>query len=73
MKTLCSQRECMEFGCAFPDCLDDESKAMVEKCAGCRKIVDGKMYPSHDGSSRCESGSIASGGNKSHCSCDVCF
>ena len=29
--------------------------------------------PSHSGSSRCESGSIASGGDNSHCSCDVCF
>ena len=29
--------------------------------------------PSHNGSKSCESGSIASGGNKSHCTCDTCF
>ena len=29
--------------------------------------------PSHDGSRNCESGSIASGGNRAHCSCDACF
>ena len=29
--------------------------------------------PSKNGSARCESGSIASGGNKAHCSCDICF
>ena len=29
--------------------------------------------PSYKGSPRCESGSIASGGNRSHCSCDICF
>jgi len=26
-----------------------------------------------NGSKQCKSGSIASGGNKKHCSCDVCF
>lgn len=29
--------------------------------------------PSHDGSPRCQSGSIASGGKNAHCSCGVCF
>jgi len=63
----------MEFGCAYPDCLDDESKALAEKCAICREIIDGTRHPSHNGSSDCESGSIASGGDKEHCHCDVCF
>ena len=31
------------------------------------------LKPSHNGSRRCESGSIASGGTKAHCSCDLCF
>jgi hypothetical protein len=31
------------------------------------------MKPSHCGSKRCESGSIASGGTHSHCSCGTCF
>lgn len=29
--------------------------------------------PSHLGSPSCESGSIASGGYRSHCTCDTCF
>jgi hypothetical protein len=40
----------------------------------CRLCVEwGRNGPSHDGSTRCESGSIASGGTNSHCACDVCF
>jgi len=40
----------------------------------CRICADPRSFkPSHDGSKRCESGSIASGGNRSHCSCDTCF
>lgn len=29
--------------------------------------------PSHSGSPSCESGSLASGGHRAHCSCDTCF
>lgn len=29
--------------------------------------------PTYAGSPRCQSGSIASGGDRAHCSCDVCF
>jgi hypothetical protein len=29
--------------------------------------------PTKNGSLRCESGSVASGGNKTFCSCDICF
>ncbi len=39
-------------------------------CPSCKNTG---MQPSHTGSRRCESGSIASGGLKSHCSCDSCF
>ena len=39
----------------------------------CRICLRHEWGPSHDGSKRCESGSIASGGNRSHCSCDICF
>lgn len=38
-------------------------------CSGCRD----KSGPSHDGSVRCKSGSIASGGKNAHCSCDTCY
>jgi len=70
MKTLCTEIECIETGCSFPDCLDQESREMYDNCQTCQ--YEG-MKPSHDGSNNCESGSIASGGNKSHCTCDVCF
>lgn len=46
------------------------SKYGKQECEGCKR--EG-MYPSHNGSSMCKSGSIASGGNKAHCTCDVCF
>ncbi len=41
-------------------------------CPACREQGLG-MGPSHQGSPRCESGALASGGDRSHCSCDVCF
>jgi hypothetical protein len=41
-----------------------------KECSECKYRNNG---PSHNGSKNCESGSIASGGDKSHCSCDVCF
>jgi hypothetical protein len=46
-------------------------------CEQCTKYVEefgGEgPFPSHEGSARCESGSIASGGKRAHCSCDTCF
>lgn len=44
----------------------------VSTCGECQRYI-GQMYPSHAGSTGCESGSLASGGNRSHCSCDACF
>jgi len=46
-----------------------------QECETCRLIKEKKLtsWPSHDGSKNCESGSIASGGANSHCSCDICF
>jgi hypothetical protein len=29
--------------------------------------------PSREGSPHCQSGSLASGGNRTYCTCDVCF
>ena len=58
------------------DFLRDENKrlrAEVERlCPTCQEYK-GKMCPSHFGSKNCESGSLASGGTKSHCTCDTCF
>ena len=39
----------------------------------CPSCTDPGFAPSHNGSPRCESGSIASGGRNAHCACDVCF
>jgi hypothetical protein len=46
-----------------------------EPCKWCEDIAskDDGYGPSHRGSIRCESGSIASGGRRSHCTCDTCF
>jgi hypothetical protein len=41
------------------------------QCAYQRETKD--PGPSHNGSSHCESGSLASGGTRSHCTCDFCF
>ena len=46
----------------------------AERCVTCLSIATGNGFgPSHAGSARCKSGSIASGGNRSHCTCDTCF
>ena len=42
-------------------------------CETCRKALRGGISPSHNGSKHCESGSIASGGSRAHCTCDFCF
>lgn len=43
------------------------------KQAGCEICERGGPGPDHFGSSLCKSHSIASGGFRSHCSCDFCF
>jgi hypothetical protein len=43
-------------------------------CPGCDAVKRaGGFGPSHNGSARCRSGSIASGGSRAHCSCSVCW
>ena len=59
--------EWLGVGDGYPRRCDDCAK---DNCSICQRSG---MKPSHNGSKNCESGSIASGGNKSHCSCDVCF
>jgi hypothetical protein len=41
------------------------------KVEGC--TYSSQYGPTHDGSSYCKSGSIASGGTRAHCSCDYCY
>lgn len=45
------------------------------ECLTCFEIRErhGGFGPRHAGSESCESGSIASGGDRAHCSCDRCF
>jgi hypothetical protein len=43
------------------------------ECRTCQEIAKTGFGPSHNGSSRCQSGSIASGGTHAHCACDTCF
>ncbi len=50
----------------------DNDKAECQECKYIREKYHG-FGPSHDGSRGCESGSIASGGNNAHCTCDTCF
>jgi len=40
-------------------------------CEACER--EPAFQPSHYGSSLCECGSLASGGDRAHCSCDGCF
>ena len=42
-------------------------------CGTCRAVKEEHFGPSHNGSLRCESGSIASGGTRAHCTCSTCF
>lgn len=42
------------------------------KCKICENYKTG-MKPIHKGSKNCKSGSIASGGKRAHCTCDICF
>jgi hypothetical protein len=46
-------------------------KRIHPDCATCQSPETFK--PSHDGSRLCESGSLASGGHRRHCTCDTCF
>jgi hypothetical protein len=57
----------------YAEC-DAEDKQKEEKCEYCEQIKNnGGFGPSHNGTRLCRSGSIASGGNRAHCTCDLCF
>jgi hypothetical protein len=48
--------------------------ALPTSCPTCEYIKKHDGFgPRHNGSSECESGSIASGGENAHCTCDTCF
>jgi hypothetical protein len=44
----------------------------AKPCGVCVQFK-GRLAPSHSGSRFCRCGSIASGGRKAHCACDICF
>ena len=73
-------RECCKINPDLTTCLCKQFKVVEEKALEIKtKKICGlctdkdTMGPSHNGKKNCESGSIASGGNKSHCTCDICF
>lgn len=46
----------------------------ARKLKGCPTCESPEEFkPSHLGSTRCQSGSLASGGTNAHCTCDTCF
>lgn len=51
----------------------DDIPWAVYSCTGCAPYVAGELSPSHRGNRGCESGSLASSGDRAHCSCDSCF
>lgn len=53
----------------------EATKRITEKmeCNSGRCDPNDPYGPSHDGSTRCQSGSLASGGTRSHCTCDACY
>jgi hypothetical protein len=66
----------VEKSAALIDKLRDYNRRLktevMDLCPTCIKYK-GQMCPSHFGSQFCESGSLESGGTKSHCTCDWCF
>jgi len=66
----------VEKSAALIDKLRDYNRRLktevMDLCPTCIRYK-GKMCPSHFGSQFCESGSLESGGTKSHCCCDFCF
>ena len=54
--------------------MDEDIADGIERlCRTCLENLGYSIAPTHDGSPSCESGSIASGGTKAHCTCDRCF
>lgn len=51
----------------------DDIPYAVYSCSGCAPYMAGGLAPSHRGSKGCESGSLASGGARAHCTCEACF
>lgn len=58
---------------AMGDMTYEEKRRPLRHNLKCKTCDTGGMKPPHYGSKRCESGSIASGGQHAHCSCSVCF
>lgn len=58
--------------CATCDCMPAKPP-----CGMCVELSTGGFGPGfgprHEGSPNCKSGSLASGGTSSHCTCDTCF
>jgi hypothetical protein len=58
----------------FLEGTDKHTRFEEQECEKCRANIIDPRSPSHDGSSLCRMRtSIASGGNRSHCTCRACF
>jgi hypothetical protein len=57
----------------YSECCETIHAIETDGCFTCANILPGSLAPTHNGSKRCQSGSIASGGDNAHCSCDICF
>jgi hypothetical protein len=49
------------------------TRSLTQRLEALDKIRGAFHGPSFEGSERCRSGSLASGGTRSRCSCDVCW
>ena len=49
------------------------SEKQDSQCPSCQQIALEEWGPSHRGKSSCKSFSLASGGERTHCTCDICF
>ncbi len=50
-----------------------KAQPKARPCKMCEAVKAEGLGPSHNGSRSCRSGSIASGGDRAHCTCDACF
>ncbi len=49
------------------------ARPVAKPCKMCDDVKAEGIGPSHDGSRACRCGSIASGGDRAHCTCRACF
>lgn len=71
MATTCTKYCRPEYDEHSEGCIKAEAHGGYDP-ENCKECSWGKLV-SHNGSPRCRSGSIASGGTRAHCTCDTCY